>query len=97
MLFAFLCTDKPDALQLRMDTRPEHVAYLDGLNAKGILKMAGPFLSPDGAPVGSLVIVEAADAEAARVLADGDPYAKAGLFAAVEIKPFNWVFNKPGA
>ncbi|OLP59553.1 hypothetical protein BJF93_20255 [Xaviernesmea oryzae] len=97
MLFAFLCTDKPDALQLRMDTRPEHVAYLDGLNAKGTLKMAGPFLSPEGSPIGSLVIVEAADAEAARVLAEGDPYAKAGLFASVEIKPFNWVFNKPGA
>jgi uncharacterized protein YciI len=26
-----------------------------------------------------------------------DPYAKAGLFANVEIRAWNWVFNKPAA
>ena len=30
-------------------------------------------------------------------IADADPYTKAGLFASVEVKPFNWVFNKPEA
>ena len=34
MLFALLCTDKPGALQLRLDTRPDHLAYLNELNAK---------------------------------------------------------------
>ena len=29
--------------------------------------------------------------------ADADPYAKAGLFSSVEVEPYNWVFNKPGA
>ncbi len=48
MLFALLCTDKPGALQLRVDTRPDHVAYLNDLNARGILKIAGPFLDADG-------------------------------------------------
>ncbi|MFN6984022.1 MAG: YciI family protein [Rhizobium oryzihabitans] len=46
---------------------------------------------------GSLVIVEAADIEAAKALADADPYAKAGLFESVDVKPYNWVFNNPGA
>lgn len=46
MLFALLCTDKPGALQLRLDTRPDHVAYLNDLNARGILKIAGPFSAP---------------------------------------------------
>ena len=32
MLFAFLCTDKAGALQVRLDTRPEHVDYLKWLN-----------------------------------------------------------------
>lgn len=97
MLFALLCTDKPDALQLRMDTRPAHIDFLNDLNARGVLKIAGPFLDADGKPNGSLVIIEAETIEAAREIGATDPYAKAGLFSAVEIKPYNWVFNNPGA
>lgn len=97
MLFALLCTDKPDHLQVRLDTRPAHVDFLNGLNAEGKLKMAGPFLGDDGKPCGSLVVIEAEDRAGAEALAAADPYARAGLFAKVEIKPFNWVFNKPEA
>lgn len=97
MLFALLCTDKPGALQLRLDTRSDHLAYLDDLNAKGILKIAGPFLGEDGKPTGSLVIVKAGTIKDARAIAEADPYAKAGLFANVEIKAYNWVFNNPEA
>jgi uncharacterized protein YciI len=97
MLFAFLCTDKPSSLQVRLDTRPEHVAYLNRLNEEGKLAFAGPFLDEDGKPNGSLVVVKAETVEAARALAEADPYAKAGLFAGVEIKPWNWVFNNPEA
>ncbi len=97
MLYALLCTDRPDSLQLRLDTRPDHVAFLTDLNEKGILKMAGPFLNDEGKPMGSLVIVEAESKEAAAALGAQDPYAKAGLFSAVEVKAFNWVFNKPEA
>lgn len=95
MLFAMICTDKPGHLQVRLDTRPDHVAYLDGLNAKGALAFAGPFLGDDGKPNGSLVVVVAADRAAAQAIADADPYAKAGLFASVDLRPWNWVFNKP--
>ena len=97
MLFAFLCTDKPGHLHVRMDTRPAHLEHLNKLNAGGVLKMAGPFLDDDGKPNGSLVIVEAEDMAAARALAEADPYYQAGLFEKVEVKPYNWVFNKPEA
>lgn len=97
MLFAFICKDKPNHLQLRLDVRPDHVAFLNGLNAEGALKFAGPFLDDDGKPCGSLVVVEAADKQAASALAAKDPYAKAGLFEAVEIRPWNWVFNNPAS
>jgi uncharacterized protein YciI len=97
MLFALLCTDKPGALQVRLDTRPEHAAYLNRLDEEGKLAFAGPFLGEDGKPNGSLVVIKAETIEAARALADADPYAKAGLFAGVEIKPWNWVFNNPEA
>lgn len=97
MLFALICKDKPGKLQLRLDTRPEHVAYLNGLNEKGTLKFAGPFLDGVGKPDGSLVVIEAADMSAAKALAEADPYAKAGLFESVEIRAWNWVFNNPAS
>lgn len=97
MLFALLCKDKPGHLNVRMDTRPTHIEHLNKLNAEGTLKIAGPFLDDDGKPCGSLIVVEAESKEAARALADADPYAKAGLFESVEVQAFNWVFNKPEA
>ncbi|MBP1852261.1 YciI-like protein [Rhizobium halophytocola] len=97
MFFAFLCTDKPGHLNVRMETRPPHVEWLNGLNAAGTLKMAGPFLDEDGKPCGSLVIVSAETIEAAREISAADPYAKAGLFEKVEVKPYNWIFNNPEA
>ncbi|TIT65324.1 MAG: hypothetical protein E5W60_14025, partial [Mesorhizobium sp.] len=35
------------------------------------------------------------DMTAAQALAASDPYAKVGLFESVEIRPWNWVFQKP--
>lgn len=97
MLFALICTDKSGGRALRQATRPDHLAYLERLNADNILKMAGPLLDDGGDPNGSLVVLEAADRdEAARFAAD-DPYARAGLFEAVEIRPFRWVINNPEA
>lgn len=97
MLFALICKDKPGHLQLRLDVRPDHVAFLNDLNAKGALKFAGPFLDADGKPDGSLVVIEAVDTSAAKAIADADPYAKAGLFESVAIRPWNWVFNNPAS
>lgn len=95
MRYALICKDKPGHLQVRLDTRPDHVAFLDELNARGALSFAGPFVDGDGKPTGSLVVVEAADAAEAQAIADADPYARAGLFSSVEISAWNWVFNRP--
>lgn len=97
MLFAFVCQDKPGALQVRMDTRPAHIEFLDGLNAEGKLAFAGPFLDGDGKPNGSLVVVKTETIEEAKALSAADPYAKAGLFANVDIRAWNWTYNKPEA
>lgn len=96
MLFALICTDKPGSLAVRKANRPEHVAFLQNLGSD--LVLAGPFTGEDGeTPNGSLVVVEAASKQAAEKIAAADPYAKAGLFASVEIRPWVWVFNKPPA
>ena len=68
MLYAVICTDKPDSLALRMANRPEHVAYLQSLGDR--LVIAGPFTEPDGKTMnGSLIVVEAGSLEAARTIA----------------------------
>ncbi len=95
MLFALLCTDKPGSLDLRLKVRPDHLAYLDGLG--DALKAAGPFTTDEGSPIGSLVIVDAADRAGAERIAANDPYARAGLFAAVEIRPWKWAIKNPEA
>ncbi len=93
MLFALLCNDKPDHLQVRLDTRPAHLDYLKALGDG--LKFAGPFLGEDSKPNGSLVVVEAADQAAAEKIAANDPYALAGLFENVTVRPWNWAINNP--
>lgn len=93
MLYALICTDKPASLELRLSVRPEHLKYLESLGTA--LKAAGPFTSDDGQPVGSLVIIEAADRAAAQAMAASDPYAKAGLFASVDIRPWKWLIKNP--
>lgn len=95
MLFALICTDKPGKLQVRADTRPDHLAHLQALNAGKKLAFAGPFLDAEGKPNGSMVVLDAPDMDAARTLADADPYAKAGLFEKVEIRQWNWGINNP--
>ena len=95
MLFALLCTDKSNSLALRMSVRPDHLAYLASLDTK--LKAAGPFLDEAGNPNGSLVIIQAADRSEAEKMAAADPYAIAGLFAAVDIKPWRWALKNPEA
>ncbi len=93
MLFALICTDKPGHLAVRMENRPDHVDHLNGLG--DALKAAGPFLDSDGKPAGSLVIIEAEDQATIEAIAAADPYAKAGLFESVDIRPWSWVFKNP--
>jgi uncharacterized protein len=95
MMFALICTDKPDSADLRVKVRPDHVAYLEGLG--GGLKAAGPFTNDAGVPMGSLVIIEAENRDGAEAIATNDPYAKAGLFASVDIRPWKWLIKNPEA
>ena len=89
MLYALTCLDKPGALQIRLDTRAAHLEYLNG---SGKVTLAGPFIE-GGQPVGSLVVIEAADMAEAQAFADADPYAEAGLFASVTIREWRKVIG----
>ena len=94
MLFVATCTDKPDSNTLRLDTRPTHLAYLNGLGAK--VKAAGALLTPDRKTViGSLLILEGDELAEIEAILSADPYAQAGLFASVDIKPWRQAVGVP--
>ena len=94
MFYAVICTDKPGSLAIRKANRPEHLQYLKSLGDR--LVLAGPFTEPDGETMnGSLIVIEAGSLDAARTIAAGDPFARAGLFASVEVHPWIWTLNRP--
>ncbi|CUH79742.1 YciI-like protein [Tritonibacter multivorans] len=82
MLIALIARDKPDHLDTRMENRAAHLAYIE---ETGVVAQAGPLLDQDGNMVGSLIILDVEDMAAGEAWAAGDPYAKAGLFEAVEL------------
>jgi len=81
--FAIHCIDKPHSAPLRAANRPDHLAHVD--TAADRVLVAGPLLGLDGAPIGSLLIIDFADRKAAIRFAAEDPYALAGLFASVAV------------
>ena len=96
MLFYILCTDKPDHHYLTAATRSDHLRYLEQLVTQGRLIVAGPIPSqPSNDPTvpveGSLIIAEFTNATEAKHWAENDPYAVAGLFESVSIKPYRKV------
>jgi uncharacterized protein YciI len=94
MMFALICTDKQDSLELRMRTRPAHLEYLRQ-NAADLVS-AGPRLDPDGNPCGSVFILDMPERVAAETFAANDPYEIAGLFSHSELTGYRSVF-KDGA
>jgi len=83
MLYAILCQDRPDQLAVRAKVRPSHLDYL---NAPGSpVRAAGALRNEADEPIGSLIVVDVADALAAKAFADDDPFTKAGIFAEVRV------------
>ena len=91
MLFAITNLDKADSAALRAATRETHLGYLDSIISQVLF--AGPLLDEAGKPVGSLLIVEAPGQNAAEAFAAADPYAKAGLFESVTVRPYRLVYR----
>lgn len=85
-LFVLICLDKPDSLELRMATRPAHLAYAGTFSE--VVKLGGPILDDKGDMAGSLLVMEGESAEVARAFNRDDPYTLAGLFQSVQVLPF---------
>ncbi|WP_415033525.1 YciI family protein [Azonexus sp.] len=98
MLYVIRGEDHPNALAARLAARPAHLARLQTLQEEGRLILAGPcpaIDSPDPGPagfVGSLIVAEFADLDAAKAWAEADPYVAAGVYAQISVHPFKKVF-----
>lgn len=97
MLYAILSEDVPNSLEIRLKTRPAHLARLETLKAQGRLILAGPHPaidSPDPGNAGfsgSLIVAEFPSLHEAHTWAQADPYYAAGVYAQVTVKPFKKV------
>jgi uncharacterized protein YciI len=68
-----------DRYDLRMQTRPEHRAYLQQLQEQGALLEAGAYA--DEAPPGGLLIFRGDSAEEITRFIDRDPYSRVGVIS----------------
>jgi uncharacterized protein YciI len=95
MFFAVIAKDHPGKTDLRAQTKTRHTAHLDAA-AEGLrVLQTGPLLDESGAEVGSLLILEAVSRATVENFLAADPYAKAGVFAQVQIHPWLWRRGNP--
>jgi uncharacterized protein YciI len=99
MLYAIIAEDLPGTLARRLEARAAHLERLKALQEAGRLLLAGPHPAIDAADpgpagfTGSLVVAEFASREAALAWAAEDPYAAAGVYGKVTVKPFRKVLG----
>lgn len=97
MWYSIFATDHADSLDARKSARPAHLARLNELRDAGRLLLAGPMPAIDAEDpgpagfVGSLIVAEFADLQAARAWAAADPYVASGVYARVDVHPFRKV------
>ncbi len=95
MLYSIVGRDVENSLQARLAARPDHVERLKQLVSQGKLVLAGPNPAIDSSDpgdagfTGSIIIAEFESLQAAQEWADQDPYILTGVYASVEVKPFN--------
>ena len=94
MWYAIVALDHPNSLEKRVASRPAHLARLKALLEEGRLKLAGPFPAIDSEDpgeagfLGSMIVAQFPDLEAAKAWADADPYVAAGVYREVTVRPF---------
>lgn len=87
MLYVFMLMDKAGASEVRARVRPVHKAYLAQVQDR--IAFAGPLLADDGATmVGSLLVIDFPDREAAVAWLSAEPFVLAGLFSMTAIHAF---------
>ena len=97
-LFVVSCTDQEGSLDKRLATRPEHIARLQQLDDEGRLIVAGAMpkypSNPQAGFYGSTIIVDFDSREALDAWLAEEPFLREGVYAHIDVKPFNQAFPK---
>lgn len=83
-VFVIEATYAPDAAETRPAHRPAHLRRVAELRDAGVILEAGAF--PDLS--GSLLLVRAADADAALAIVREDVYLREGVWVEARVRPF---------
>ena len=87
MHYVVHCLDHDGAVDLRLSHYDAHKAYLAAAAVKTVI--SGPLLADDEATmIGSCFVLEAANLGEVAAFNSNDPFAKAGLWKTVSIRPF---------
>ncbi|WP_151981188.1 YciI family protein [Acinetobacter guerrae] len=97
-LFVVTCTDNDGTLEKRLAIRPEHLERLQKLDDEGRLIVAGAMpkdpTNPQAGFYGSTIIVDFESREALDAWLQEEPFLREGIYAKIEVKPFNKAFPK---
>ena len=95
-LFVITCTDREGTVEKRLAPRPEHLARLEKLDAEGRVIVAGAMPidreNPQAGFYGSTLIVDFETREALDLWLKDEPFLKEGVYAHIDVKPFNKAF-----
>ena len=95
-LFVVSCTDQEGTVEKRLAIRPQHLARLQKLDDEGRLIVAGAMPKEPGNPqagfYGSTIIVDFDSREALDAWLADEPFLKEGVYAHIDVKPFNKAF-----
>jgi uncharacterized protein YciI len=90
MHYAIICSDAPGSAEKRTALMQAHLQHIEQvLDSSNMLTLAGPLRDHTGAVTGSLLVVDVADAEAARRFIEQDPYHGAGVWREIRIETFS--------
>jgi uncharacterized protein YciI len=90
MQFLLIAYDGTDdgALERRMKVREEHLRRIEILKKKGEFLFGGAILSETGQMAGSMIVYEVPGRETLEERLKEEPYATAGVWRKIEIRPF---------
>jgi uncharacterized protein YciI len=97
MYFAVWATDKADMLDARQGVRDAHRARLRNPGTHRVRVLLGGATLDEGSAQmnGTLLVIEADDADAVRRFVAEDPYVLAGVYATVEVRRWTWGLGQP--
>ena len=92
-LFVVTCTDQEGTVEKRLATRPQHLARLEKLADEGRVIVAGAMPkdgnNPQAGFYGSTLILDFESREALDEWLADEPFLKEGIYASIDVKPFN--------